>query len=348
MKFKPTNKCLNLDIIPQFTNTCWFNAILMVSLYSQGLKRVMLKTSKNWDISKNRFYKILKLILKGKNLKEFYNQINPEIILFELLKKENPNDVKLFKSRIKDDIYNLAWVMDYITTYLRYSGVNFLDITYIQDENKKDYYLTNLSKYIKRELIPLNKYNYLAQIDLDKFNLETNESMIKDNTKTPDVIVLFHQELLKNPHIILANLFKNVLMKIPKYKKTTNSFFLNPNNNDIKTYKETIEFKGIIYKLDSCLIDNYNNPGLMSHAIAGITCENQRYVYNGWNYELLNSDTNKCSLMPFQWDLRKNKSFCLDYKTCNFSKRINKKEVNNIKKKGINNKKIKKMTIKIK
>lgn len=30
--------------------------------------------------------------------------------------------------------------------------------------------------------------------------------------------------------------------------------------------------------------------------------------------------------MPFEWDLRKNKSFCLDYKTCNFSKRVNKKD----------------------
>ncbi len=33
----PKDKCLDLSVIPQFEGTCWFNAILMIALYSQNL-----------------------------------------------------------------------------------------------------------------------------------------------------------------------------------------------------------------------------------------------------------------------------------------------------------------------
>jgi len=44
------DKCKNLDVIPQFSGTCWFNAILMASLYSEGSRNILLKQIKdnNW------------------------------------------------------------------------------------------------------------------------------------------------------------------------------------------------------------------------------------------------------------------------------------------------------------
>lgn len=107
------------------------------------------------------------------------------------------------------------------------------------------------------------------------------------------------------------------------YRKTANSFLLNPRpySDKIQNYEKTIILNDITYKLDSCLITNYNSQ---KHAIAGITCNDTRYVYNGWNYEIINNKT--CFLIKYHWDLRKNKNFCLDYNICNFSKKINTKD----------------------
>ncbi len=321
------NDCEKLTIIPQFTNTCWFNAILMVSLYSQGLKKIMKIASRHWDITKNRFYKLIKIILQGNNLKDFYNKISPEIILFELLKRENPIEAKLFKLKLKENFYNSAGFMEYIINYLRYCNINVIDITYIYNGNNR-YYIPNISKYIKRVISPSNKESSYFQIDWEKFNLEKDATKIKDNTKTPDVIILFHQDLINNSHVIIANEFKNEVFGLlnPLHKHVGNTFFLNmrPNSDKIKNYEDTIILNDVTYKLDSCLITNYNND-LGNHAIAGITCNNKKYVYNGWTYELINN--NKCSLMKYDWDLKKNKNFCLDYKKCNFSKKVNKKDL---------------------
>lgn len=41
--------CTDISIIPQFKNHTWFNAILMVSLYSQAMRKLMInKVSKTW------------------------------------------------------------------------------------------------------------------------------------------------------------------------------------------------------------------------------------------------------------------------------------------------------------
>lgn len=318
------NNCENLPIIPQFTQTCWFNAILMVSLYSQGLKKYMKIASKNWDISKNKFYKLIKIILQGNNLKDFYNKISPEVILFELLKRENPIEAKLFKLKLKENFSNSTGFMDYIINYLKYCNINFIDITYIYNDNNR-YYIPNFNKYFKRIISPANKYIAYYQIDWVKFNLENDKNKIKDNTKIPDVIILFHQDLVNSSYISIANQFKDFIMDLinSPYRKTANSFLLNPRpySDKIKNYEETIILNNITYKLDSCLITNYNSQ---KHAIAGITCNDSRYVYNGWNYEIINNKT--CSLMKYHWDLRKNKNFCLDYNICNFSKKLNIKD----------------------
>ena len=57
------NNCENLKVIPQFLGTCWFNAFLMSTLYSQNARKIMIKVSKKWDI-KNKFLNNLKYILK--------------------------------------------------------------------------------------------------------------------------------------------------------------------------------------------------------------------------------------------------------------------------------------------
>ena len=56
--------CANLSLIPQFSGTCWFNAILTASLYSQHTRKAIIKASKTWN-KNDSFLMILKLILKN-------------------------------------------------------------------------------------------------------------------------------------------------------------------------------------------------------------------------------------------------------------------------------------------
>jgi len=44
-----TDNCLNLSVIPQFRGTCWFNAILMIALYSQNVRKILIKLSKKME-----------------------------------------------------------------------------------------------------------------------------------------------------------------------------------------------------------------------------------------------------------------------------------------------------------
>ena len=58
------NYCNFVNTIPQFGGTCWFNSILMASLYSEGSRNHLLKLSKKWDKS-NNFLMVIKNILKN-------------------------------------------------------------------------------------------------------------------------------------------------------------------------------------------------------------------------------------------------------------------------------------------
>jgi hypothetical protein len=53
--------CDKVTTIPQFGGTCWFNAILMATIYSGESRKVLLKLSKNWD-KKNKFLMIIRTI----------------------------------------------------------------------------------------------------------------------------------------------------------------------------------------------------------------------------------------------------------------------------------------------
>ena len=77
--------------------------------------------------------------------------------------------------------------------------------------------------------------------------------------------------------------------------------------DDIVKYKDEIHLFGNVYKLDSVLLDNYNE--IEKHAILGLHCNNNRYIYNGWLSKKRHYNT-PCPLFKFNWDLKTDKEFC--------------------------------------
>ncbi len=67
------NHCLNIAVIPQFRETCWFNAILMSCFYSQGLRKLMIN-------KKDNLSKFIRQIIRNSYNKEnlkLFNKIKP-------------------------------------------------------------------------------------------------------------------------------------------------------------------------------------------------------------------------------------------------------------------------------
>ena len=83
---------------------------------------------------------------------------------------------------------------------------------------------------------------------------------------------------------------------------------------------------------------NFNNTVYSAgHVISGITCNNNKYVYNGWssfsndpaivNKDTINNLLSPCSLMKFDWDVNKDEEFCLNAEKCKLDFVIDKKDL---------------------
>lgn len=80
----------------------------------------------------------------------------------------------------------------------------------------------------------------------------------------------------------------------------------------------------VLYNGDTCILGNFNIIGNIGHAISGITCNNNRYVYNGTfknrgtsaNHHVI-VKRSQCDLMKFPWNIRQENKFCLNPRFCN-------------------------------
>ena len=148
--------CDNYPVIPQFGGTCWFNSILMASLYSENSRKLLIGLAKNWD-KKNNFLMIIRTILlkhyiNNEKTQKYLNKLKPEAILFKMIKQ---NDDVSLKTNMKQHIkknknYALGWYPHYIHTFYNFLGANVLDITYLNNSNN---YLIDIYSLLKISLL---------------------------------------------------------------------------------------------------------------------------------------------------------------------------------------------------
>lgn len=168
------------------------------------------------------------------------------------------------------------WTESNIIDFYQYLGVNCQDLIYYKNSEDKDRYILN---YISK-----------------------NNSM--SNT-APDVVVLFHQNLNS-----LANDMQNSRQKYPDIRryildtKTTNV-------GTIATYENEVEFMGVTYILSSCITNNSEEDNKY-RSLVGIICNNEKKVFNS-HYE---TKTNPCSIIKYDWDVKKNEEFCFNPSEC--------------------------------
>ena len=93
------------------------------------------------------------------------------------------------------------------------------------------------------------------------------------------------------------------------------------------SHAPVIKYNGVSYILDSCIIGTeLRNPSCsIAHAIAGVTCNGERFVYNGWTAKSADPAMKgsgsviqdmPCALGKYPWD--QNRSFCINTSACRF------------------------------
>lgn len=312
--------CSEIEIPAQEGDICWFMAMFVAMFYSQGSKKLLMDASKDWDKSDNLFFN-LNNILKSKNYNyaQHENNFFKEILLdlkYNFNSKSFPYDPRYNSGFLSEiyigKLYNLlkidSIIFEYnpIMNWLTYStyNVEFNDIISWKFDEKGN-----------TEIIGKGY----------KSKFEEIMKVYKKNPPPPILIV----------NVRVINIYKNKKFKYFKELYLNSASAKNIDIKDeenIKSLKEKIEYMGKKYTLDYIILSNWNiadkagSPPIIdgiddsyatadSHAIAGITCKNKRYIYNSWEREVSNHYIPyACKLMEHDWI--KNQNFCLNVKNC--------------------------------
>jgi hypothetical protein len=310
IKSTDQDPCNKLLLWSQYGPTCWFNSVLTVLFHSQYSRDMILKLSKDWK-DKTTMQKLAEHIVKYKYIQSdsferdrlFYYKVRPENIL-DYLHTKYPEYVKKNAGKSGSDPNQILNKM-----------YEILNIKCLSFEICNDYLYYNIYNHYKFVYYPI---------------VEEQSNLINklNNThKNPEVILLKTDNLIDKYY--LTEDFKHYNLE-DKVNST--------NISQLKSLKDTIEYNGNKYILDSIILINHNKA-VTDHAIAGITCNKKKYVYNGWtnntNDPALKTTDKKttdikktniqeyykkvskqipCDLIKFDWYKNKN-DFCI--KDCN-------------------------------
>jgi hypothetical protein len=318
---KLCNFCNKVVTIPQYLGTCWFNAMLMSILYSQNSRKLLLYDNIYANQKTNKLYRIINRILtknyvSKEKASKYFTFMRPEKILEYYI--ESPKFMKRFNIK---------------------NGDNYCS------------HLPNFIKSLGKTCITIDKDDNMYYLNIIKifslFKRETDDLEDNDTELAKKLIIHFksvYNKILKelkqnNPDYIFVNIYpqdKNIVNGIVT-SVLTDSYYYNIDNpvnkflkfDGLKTHEPLIHFNGDTYILDSCLLSDYKHTRA-GHAIAGISCKNQKYVYNGWirttndpsilNKDLFKQETMPCELMKYEWNVNKDEEFCLNSVMCKLDK----------------------------
>lgn len=285
--------CKRLVYWSQYGPTCWFNALLMATLYSQRSRSVVLRSIDTLD-DKIKIYKIFKHILKYKYVKskkpekdiKFFADIKPEKILKML------NNYKSKKFMFKYDKVHGFNADLYIKRFYKLLNVDCMML--LRMRNRVIYDPANHVESFQRT----------NQVLKANYTMKTKLYMQNQLSRTPDVLIVRTMDNLDDSS------FNNYVATNP-----INRIFL-------KSNRDSIRYNNAEYELDAVILNNWNEVK-NNHSICGITCNGERYVYNGWTIKTSDAAMQKsvnrklpCELMKFNWNIKENVPFCLNNKLC--------------------------------
>ena len=161
--------CQNVISIPQVSSTCWFNAILMSTLFSQYMRGLLIALFQSgadkipselhsivWDILQRRY-------TTSKHLRDYaymyFEIITPEFMLTKL-NEYNKNKFN-FNPEERSGYYNYLYLP------------NFLEFLGVKDTLLLDYYKDNMYPSVMKEDLQINTVDTAKKKYAFKLSLRT-------------------------------------------------------------------------------------------------------------------------------------------------------------------------------
>ena len=301
---KKDNVCSRILTPKQVGPICWFMATFVAMFYSQRSRKLLLKASEGWD-KKKKLFKLLKHVLDEKYLK---------------VGSKESEDYKHFKDTAFGEI-------------LHYLNIeNKEKFPYVPKNNKNGFnpnlYINKLYKLLNVDCKMFEYtskddalvYSFLNdEYDFIKYTIEGKD--IKISLDFPDRMEKYVENNYAPPVLLIIIGDEGANKSLYKKLFPSNIIADGDTKDNLKSMQEKIVYNSKEYNLDSVVLANWNNP---RHAIAGITCKKDRYVYNGWTRTSMDPamvnqlvDRNiPCELMKFNWNIIKHSDFCLNVIKC--------------------------------
>jgi hypothetical protein len=301
--------CKKVKTIPQIngSGTCWFNGLLMVFLYSQGLRLF--------------FYDQLCAINtedpKKKKLIEMFMNIYKEKYMRANITTMNNFVDELRPSEILHNLHNADKTIFYFNPLVNVMGFY------------GHFYSKQLLRYfdMHRKVLYCNSHPTKGKIWVSMDNIETIRTMEKQYNKHATDIYKnsckhdkYLADLKRDTNFENIDvLFVRILTSVPNFFKDSGIRLPTGALLYEKKLQEDIEVGGSNYRLDGCMLSSLDplDPNQRTgHSLAGVTCNGKRYLYNGW----INPKTKlPCPLIEFDW-FSNTEDFCIDTENCQFTK----------------------------
>lgn len=334
-----TDFCSTIVTIPQYESTCWFNAILTTLLYSQQSRALLLYEMNRGFNKSNKLLMIINKILKSLYINkdnkaaEYFKLIRPEVILSYVKDIEKSSLYQmvfkgwicnLFLYKFIENIDRTCIILDYYNNNL-YAGITqSIDIHY---DNQYIYNIVETPESIKEKIMNNKNPDYICVNIWDTF---------KDFYPF-NKILEYYNYLDRKQYLALNNYHGFTYSGLDECLKNKHLTLDQGIIEGLQPFKDEITFNGYIYKLDSCINRNYNKKSPYGHFIAGITCKNHKFVYNGWlkstNDAAINEDiiesNDPCKLIDYDWDIHRydDRGTYIDLKNCSLNYLKSQREV---------------------
>jgi hypothetical protein len=282
-------------------STCFFAALMMTMFFSQYMRAVSsdhavkIERKGGW---KSPIAEAMMMIMKNYEVNSLNKSVVGKLEPRAFLKALRRYDPVYFDSgagnNINEDGANYG---PYQHKLLAFLEIPHLSVTVPRGHTDAQYSAYNFD-------LPLDERKWETAVE----TLDPKGAFV--DTDNPEVIII-HREAGES---YLQKAWKTYRPKM--YAVGGINLIRHPN---------TITYNSKKYVLDSCILPSYvsTNACTMGHVIAGVTCNSERYVYNGWaarsGDKAMGATTPvtremPCALMPADW--AKDKSMCINTKNC--------------------------------
>jgi hypothetical protein len=320
-KFKMTTKITKcsrvLTLEQRNAPTCWFNALMMVLFFSQNT-RIAVASSIPYIKDKRKDPLIIKIgkILEGYNKTRaneyLYKRLQPKEFL-ETIRTLYPKQFPTIKMNGKLSLYQ-GDSMEYMHRMLQFLEVPHLMLSRPDMKSgKTEWSHYNYDMYENK----LFDDDALKKEFGSRKNASTYPKFV--DTKRPVILTIM---VNRSHDKMLAEMAGKAWIKYTTYP--VEGLYTD-------THSSKIKYNGETYYLDSMILSGYNPLACSAgHAIAGVTCNNNRFLYNGWTINTVDKGMKKnfqgskepCPLDPIDWARTTN--FCIAKEGCGYDQFISK------------------------